>query len=387
MTVLAVRHTTPAFRTYSGENALDLLSKELDRPGPHRVMLVCGASMLAHDEALRRVESAIGERLVARFSEVREHSPVPSVEKARDVLIDSGATAVVALGGGSAVVTARAAVILAGENGDARDLCTRRADDGRMISPRLSAPKVPMWVVPSTPTTAYAKAGAAVRDPATGERLALFDPKARAAGVVFDPAVAMTAPAPLIRSSSLNALAMAVDGMQSTGGNPLAEALLGHALTVLTTWLGRLGDRPDAEAAVQLMFGALLAGQGSDLAGTGLAQALSHAVGPRSTVGNGVVEALLLPHTMRFNLGVTDEALTRIARLLGARGAVSPADAITAIEEVLTSTQIPLRLRDVGIEQSDLPEIVEHTLHDWALTAVPRPADRDGLRSILDQAW
>ncbi len=90
---------------------------------------------------------------------------------------------------------------------------------------------------------------------------------------------------------------------------------------------------------------------------------------------------------MRFNLGVTDEALTRIARLLGERGADSPADAVTAIEEVLTSARIPLRLRDVGIEQADLPDIVEHTLHDWAVTAVPRPADRDGLRSILDQAW
>ncbi|RZL82286.1 MAG: iron-containing alcohol dehydrogenase [Rhodococcus sp. (in: high G+C Gram-positive bacteria)] len=387
MTALTVRHVTPAFRAYSGENALDLLSKELDRPHPHRVMLVCGASMSAHDEALRRVESAIGDRLVARFSEVREHSPLPSVEKAREVLLDSGATAVVALGGGSAVVTARAAVILAGENGDIRDLCTRRAVDGRMISPRLSAPKVPMWVVPSTPTTAYAKAGAAVRDPATGERMALYDPKARVAGVVFDPVVAATAPARLIRSSALNAFAMAVDGMQSTGGNPMAEALLGHALTVLKTWLARIGDQADDETAIQLMFGSLLAGQGSDHAGTGLAQALSHAVGPRSTVGNGIVEALLLPYTMRFNLGVTDEALTRIARLLGAAGANTPADAIAAVEEVLTAARIPLRLRDVGVERADLADIVDHALHDWAITAVPRPVDRDGLHGILDQAW
>ncbi|MEE2058446.1 iron-containing alcohol dehydrogenase family protein [Rhodococcus artemisiae] len=387
MTVLTVRHTTPSFRTYSGENALDLLSRELDRPRPHRVMLMCGASMLSHREALERVESALGERLVARFAEAREHSPLPAVEKARELLVDSGATAVVALGGGSAVVTARAAVILAGEGGDIRDLCTRRAEDGRMISPRLSAPKVPIWVVPSTPTTAYAKAGAAVRDPATGERLALFDPKARAAGVVFDPVVASTAPAALARSSALNAFAMAVDGMQSTRGNPLAEALLGQALTVLGTWIGRIDEGPGPEAAVQLMFGALLAGQGSDHAGTGLAQALSHALGPRSTVGNGVVEALLLPHTIRFNLGVTDGAMIRIARVLGVVGAESPSLAIAAVEEVLTSARIPRRLREVGIEQADLPDVVDHTLRDWAVTAVPRPASSEDLRQILDQAW
>lgn len=387
MTVLSVRHATPAFRTYSGDNALNLLAKDLDRPSPHRVMLICGASMAAHEDALGRVEAALGERLVAHFAEVREHSPLPSVEKAKELLVSSGATAVVALGGGSAVVTARAALILAAEGGDVRELCTRRADDGRMISPRLSAPKIPLWVVPSTPTTAYAKAGAAVRDPATGERLALFDPKSRAAGVVFDPVVASTAPASLLRSSSLNAFAMAIDGLQSTGGDPLAEALLSHALTVLTTWIGRIGDRPDPEAAVQLMFGALLAGQGSDHAGTGLAQALSHTVGPRSTAGNGVVEALLLPHTMRFNLGVTDGALSRIAQLLGGDSAAEPTEAIASVARLLSAAQIPPRLRDVGIDRGDLLDIVDYALGDWAITAAPRPADREGLLTILDQAW
>jgi alcohol dehydrogenase class IV len=57
-------------------------------------------------------------------------------------------------------------------------------------------------VVPSSPTTAYAKAGAAVRDPETGERLALYDPKARAQGVVLDPVMALTAPARLSWSAA-----------------------------------------------------------------------------------------------------------------------------------------------------------------------------------------
>ena len=67
----------------------------------------------------------------------------------------------VAVGGGSSVVTARAATILLGEGRDVRELCTRREADGRLVSPKLAAPKLPQWVVPSSPTTAYAKAGAA----------------------------------------------------------------------------------------------------------------------------------------------------------------------------------------------------------------------------------
>lgn len=178
------------------------------------------------------------------------------------------------------------------------------------ISPRLLAPKIPNWVVPTTPITAYAKAGSAVRDPDTGERLALFDPKTRAQGIFLDPAMALTAPAGLASAAALNAFAMAVESLQASPDDPLAEALLVHALRILVQWLPRLAAAPDdAEPRLRLMLAALLCGQGSDYVGGGLAQALSHAAGPRSSVANGVIETLLLPHTMRFNAPVTGPAL------------------------------------------------------------------------------
>jgi alcohol dehydrogenase class IV len=74
----------------------------------------------------------------------------------------------------------------------------------------------------------------------------------------------------------------------------LVEALLTHALRILCQWLPRLGCAPDEpEPRVRLMLAARLSGQGSDYTG-GLAQALAHAAGPRSSVPSGVIEALLL---------------------------------------------------------------------------------------------
>ena len=138
------------------------------------------------------------------------------------------------------MVTARAATILLGEDKDVRELCTRREPGGRLVSPRLSAPKLPQWVVPSSPTTACAKAGAAVRDPETGERLALYDPKARAQGVVLDPVMALTAPPQLSWSAALNVFSMAVEGLQSRRIDPLADAMLAHALRMVVTSLPRV---------------------------------------------------------------------------------------------------------------------------------------------------
>ncbi|MEW1775591.1 iron-containing alcohol dehydrogenase family protein [Streptomyces sp. NPDC086777] len=384
---LKFRHTSPASRTFCGDDALAALPRELARVGARRAVIVCGPSIVKHTASLNRVHDALGEHLVGQFDGVTEHSPLPVVEQARRFLADHDAEAVIAVGGGSAVVTARAASILLAEQRDIRQLCTRREADGKLVSPRLTAPKLPQWVVPSTPTTAYAKAGSAVRDPETGERLALYDPKTRAQGVLLDPAMALTAPARLTWSAALNVFAMAVEGLQSRHIDPLADAQLAHALRTVIGWLPHL--RTDPEAArprLHLMLAALMSGQGSDHTGGGLAQALSHAVGPRSSAANGVVEALLLPHAMRFNAGVIGHRLTMLADILGLPDRSAEA-VIGKIERLLELFEVPARLRDLGVSEKDLVEAADHALEDWAITSGPRVPDRIDALALLTNAW
>lgn len=385
-TDMRIRHLSPAFRTFCGEGALDALPRELARAGAHRAVIICTPSVAAHAEAIGRVRAALGERLAGQFDGVEKHSPLPSVERARAFLADHEADAVIAVGGGSSVVTARAATILLGEAKDVRELCTRR-EDGRLVSPRLAAPKLPQWVVPSTPTTAYAKAGAAIQDPETGERLALYDPKARAQGVVLDPAMALTAPPSLTWSAALNVFSMAVEGLQSRRVDPLADASLAHALRTVVTWLPRVAKDPDQpEARLQLMLAAIMSGQGSDHSGGGLAQALSHAIGPRSSAPNGVVEALLLPHAMRFNAGVVPDRLAAVADYLGLsdRGVDGVVAEVERLSEVF---DVPRRLRDIEVAREALPEVVAHAMDDWAITAGPRPPTEHDVRDLLASAW
>ena len=109
MATLSFQHATPAYRTFCGANALAALPRELDRLGCSRAVIVGGPWLVALPDALGAIESAIGTRLAGRFDDVREHSPVPSVEAARALLEDVDADAVIAVGGGSSIVTARAA--------------------------------------------------------------------------------------------------------------------------------------------------------------------------------------------------------------------------------------------------------------------------------------
>lgn len=390
MTTTDFRHATPAFRTFSGQRALSSLPKELARVGAGRALIVTVPPMREHP-SFARVEEALGDQLAGVFDGVVEHSPLPSVERAVASLDDTGADSVIAVGGGSAIVTARAALILKAERRPITELCTSRAEDGSLVSPRLSAPKAPQWIVPSSPTTAYARAGAAVREPTSGERLALYDPQVRARGVFFDPDVAGSAPAGMVRSSALTAWSMAVEGLQNLRIDPIAEALLVHAVRTMRHAFPAFGaDEADVDSRLSLMTAALLSGQGSEYTGGGLATGLSHALGQYADAPNGVVEAIMLPHCVRFNAPVTAPRLSAVATYLGLPGSPTKdaGDQVADLcADLLGTLGLPTRLRDVGMAREDVPKVVHLAKDDWFLSAVPRPASRTELEELLDQAW
>lgn len=384
-----LRHRTPEFRTYAGADALDRLSLELTRSGAQSVFLVCSRTLARNERVFSRVTDVLGNRLSATFDGVQRHSPIEVVETVRDQILAAGADAVVVLGGGSAIVTARAASVLAAERRPIGDLATRRGSDGCVINPKMPAPKLPQWIVPSTPTTAYAKSGAAMRDSTTGDRVALYDPKARGRAVFFDPDVIATAPMSLVRSAALNALSMSVEGLLATENDPLAEALLAQGVKELVTFLPQVrADGSDGHARSRVMMGALLAGQGSDFAGGGLALALAHAIGPRYALPNGVVEAVLLPHAFGFAAEAVPERVSVVAAALGVPGTTSASGIGGRLREFLGGLGMPTRFRDLGVEEVSLDDAVAHAAGDWAISPrIPRQADAGQLRGIVANAW
>jgi alcohol dehydrogenase class IV len=392
MTALgAFRHAIPALRVYYGDDCLAQLPAELRRANRGRAVIICGQSIARDPGGLELVRAALGPLCVGVFDGVKAHSPLPAVMAAVDALRRYEADAVVAVGGGSAIVSARAASILLAEGKTIHDLCTRFEPGRPPISPKLLRPKLPQFVVPTTPTTAYAKAGAAVVDPAVHKRLALFDPKTRAQALFFCPGLALTAPPALVRDASLNAFVMAIQGLESTTREPLADALLLHAVRLVRDYLPRLEAEPgSADIRGQLMLAALLSGQGTDYTSGGLASVIGHCVGARFAAEQGVINAILLPHTIRFNAPATAERLVPAAELLASvkHDQIGAAEASQAVESFFAALGLPSRLRDVGVTMDALPRIAADAGTDWFLFQNPRPvSDPTELMGVLTAAW
>lgn len=391
MSMKSFQHITPPLRLFQGAESLAQLGRELDRLNSKRALIFCGSSMARQGTLIDQVRQAMGDRCVGLFSGVRAHSPVPSVEAAAEQIRQLGADAVVAVGGGSAIVTARAASILAAESRAVRELCTTPDGKGGLKSPKLLAPKIPQLIVPTTPTTAAVKAGSAVFDPATGERLALFDPKTRAQAIFVDPLMLGSAPRELVTSASLNTFATAMEGLISRSGDPISDALLMHSVRLLGRHLQDMASHDDPAVRGELVLAAMLCGQGTDYTGAGITTVLGHAIGARFDMENGIANAVVLPHVLRFNADAAGSGLEKVASALGHTSGSTGSTldtVIGAVEKILDTLGVVRRLRDVGVPADALSGIANSSVDDWFLRGNPRTVkDAGELQQILEQAW
>ena len=92
-------------RVHAGADAITMLDGEVDRLGAKRVLVVCGQSVAEKTDLVDRVKAALGERVAGVFSGGKTGSPVTSVLKGVAAAREVDADGIVAVGGGSAVVT------------------------------------------------------------------------------------------------------------------------------------------------------------------------------------------------------------------------------------------------------------------------------------------
>jgi alcohol dehydrogenase class IV len=124
-------------------------------------------------------------------------------------------------------------------------------------------------------------------------------------------------------------------------------------------------------------------------AGMGVHHGLCHVLGGRYNAPHGVLNAIILPHAMRFNLPIAGRAYRDLARPL--RVETKSGDVgervCEAVFEFVRGLGIPQRLRDLGIPKADLPSIAQESLSSKSVQANPRPVTLQGALGILEAAW
>jgi alcohol dehydrogenase class IV len=106
-----------------------------------------------------------------------------------------------------------------------------------------------------------------------------------------------------------------------------------------------------------------------------------------------MANAIILPHAMRFNLEATVQQLAPAAAALGislegksAEAAVE--EAVQRIYELIGHMNLPQHLRDVGVQEADLPQLAQIALLSRAVQSNPRPISSTAqVEAVLRAAW
>jgi maleylacetate reductase len=279
----------------------------------------------------------------ARWSEI----PSDRIE------VPGGVDGILAVGGGSAIDTGKAASAAAG---------------------------LPLVSVPTTYSGSEWTKFFGVRDPE--RRIVGGGAGALLAGIVYEPELTLGLPRAETGGTAMNALAHCAEALYARGHSAPGDA---HALAgagVIAEHLPLvLAEPQDLEQRTRLLVGAEHAGEALALAGLALGHALAQAVGGAYGLPHGTLNAICLPAALRFNAAIAPEAVRRFGEAIGA-----PDDPAAKVEE-LAALSGPTRLRDLGVPAADLPELASAAAARPGNRANPRPATDLEAEGLLQSIW
>jgi maleylacetate reductase len=284
-----------------------------------------------------------------RFDGARPHAELEGVRGATAAA--SPADGLVALGGGSAIDTAKAVSAATG----------------------LRVVSIPTTYAGAewTPTFGTRNLATNIKEGGGGALMA---------AIVYETELTIGLPAPETAGTAINGLAHCAEALYTLGkGDDTSnDALSGAAL--ISTFLPAVMESPrSASARRALLVGAIHAGR-SLRAGMGVGHAMAQALGGRFGLSHGSMNAVCLPHAIEFNLPAAPGAIADLASAMGT------ADAVGGVCE-LASLAGSLRLRDYGVPRDQLSVVASSAAQRPAAKANPRPAPAESVLELLEAAW
>ena len=357
-------------------------------PGSVRRVLLISGRHAADAEAKMIAEALSASGRETRiFAETMAEPSPGAVDTAAEAVRAWNADAVVAVGGGSVIDTAKAAAALSRLEGSCLDYFNGVRELTVADRPFFAA-------LPTTSGTgAEMTNNSVLTDPATQIKKSIRHPGMTADLAVVDPDLTMNCPRGVTVASGLDALVQAVEAFVSPKGTDYTRSLAMAAARKLYCALKRImheswkpaGEDPEPDAAfrVDMAEGSMLAGLAFAHAGLGAVHGLAHPVGSLLHVPHGVACAILMLPVFQFNMNACGRLYAELARaFLPKEPHPDTALFIAAMRELSLGLGVPDNLRGYGLAEEHLPFIVANCRSN-SMKNNPAPMSDEQVETLL----
>ncbi len=367
--------------SYHGSGAVNAIPEEIKSRGFSQAFIVTDPDLIKFNVTSKVTAVLDGAGIAYTvFSDVKANPTIENVQNGVKAFKEASADCIVAVGGGSAMDTAKAIGIII-TNPEFEDV---RSLEG--VAPTKNK-CVPIIAVPTTAgTAAEVTINYVITDVEKKRKFVCVDVHDIPVVAVVDPDMMASMPKALTAATGMDALTHAIEGYITKGAWELSDMFHIKAIEVIGRSLrGAVNNEKDGRDGMAL--GQYIAGMGFSNVGLGVDHSMAHTLSAYYDMPHGKACAVLLPAVMAYNAEYTGEKYREIARAMGVKNVDSMTQdeyrkaAVDAVRQLSEDVGIESTLKGV-VKEEDINALAESAFADACCPGNPREASIEDIIAI-----
>lgn len=357
--------------SYHGSGAIQNIVPEIKARGFKKVFVVTDPDLVKFGVSQKVTSLLENENIPYElFSSIQANPTIQNVVDGVESFKGASADCIVAIGGGSAIDTAKAIGII-NTNPEFSDV---RSLEG--VAPTKHA-CTPIIAVPTTAgTAAEVTINYVITDVENNRKFVCVDTHDIPVVAIVDPDMMSTMPASLTAATGMDALTHAIEGYITKGAWELSDMFHLEAIRLISSNLRAACNNEEAGRS-GMALGQYVAGMGFSNVGLGIVHSMAHPLGALYNTPHGVANAIILPTVMEYNQEATGEKYKEIARAMGVKGVDEMSQdeyrtaAINAVKKLSKDVGIPENLKEI-VKKEDVKFLAESAMADACRPGNPK---------------
>ncbi|MCR5187088.1 MAG: lactaldehyde reductase [Clostridia bacterium] len=363
------------------------LPGEIKGRGFKKVLVVTDRSLLECGVTSKVTEELMGAGIEYEiYSEVKQNPTVSNVQNGVEACKNAGADVIVAVGGGSAMDTAKGISIIM-TNPDRYDVVSLNGLSN------TQNPGMPLICLPTTHgTAAEVTINYVITDEERKVKMVCVDPHDIPMLAIVDSELMESLPKMTAAATGLDALTHAVEGYITKAHNTMSDMFHMRAIELIFENLEKAVNEKDKNAIEKMSIAQYMAGMGFSNVGLGIVHSMAHQLGAVYDTPHGIANAILLPTVMRFNGEVCADRFREILVHIGRPDAKELGDQdvintfVWKIQELSKACGVTITVKDTGCKEEDLEMLAEKAMEDPCKPGNPREVSKEDFIRLYREA-